>query len=275
MSIDTFTDKVAVVTGGASGIGKGIATKLVGRGARVIIVDHNLASAKAAAEELGTDYRVADVSNRSAVEDLAQWVATTYGRVDLVFNNAGVSANDLFENISEKEWRWIFDVNFFGVLWGTKAFLPWLKANPGGGHVVNTSSMAALNVLPQFSAYSATKFAVMGFTEALRAELKSTDSSVSASVIIPSFVRSNLGENSLRDRPDADNAMERGNSDATLPPSITWLTAAEAGDLILDAVLADKTYIVTNPESLGGARDRFAGILAESDDHTPMEIPSA
>ena len=179
-----FENKVAAITGAGSGIGQQLAIQLAKQGTHLALSDVN---EQGLAETLNhvKDYPVSvtltklDVSDRKAVEDWAKQCQQDFGQVNFVFNNAGVALASTVEGLSYEDAEWIFNINFWGVVYGTKAFLPYLKQS-GSGHIVNISSLFGLTSQPTQSAYNATKFAVRGFTEALRQELDLENCGVSA-----------------------------------------------------------------------------------------------
>jgi NAD(P)-dependent dehydrogenase (short-subunit alcohol dehydrogenase family) len=191
-----FTDKVAAITGSASGIGRALALALARRKCHVALCDVNETGLAQTAEEaraLGvrvTQARV-DVADRAAVYAWAAQVAKDHGRVNLIFNNAGVAVASTVEGMDYADFEWIMGINFWGVVYGTKAFLPYLKAS-GDGHIVNISSVFGLCAQPTQSAYNASKFAVRGFTEALRQELDLQQAPVSATCVHPGGIKTNI-----------------------------------------------------------------------------------
>ncbi len=195
-----FTDKVAVVTGAGSGIGQGLAIELARRGAKVAISDvdaEGLAETRALIEaggaaEVRSDHL--DVAERERVLAYADEVAEHFGRVNLVFNNAGIAYTGNVEEMSFKDVEKIMDVDFWGVVNGTKAFLPHLIAS-GDGHVVNISSIFGIFAVPSQSAYNAAKFAVRGFTEALRQEMVTGKRPVKVTCVHPGGIKTNIARN--------------------------------------------------------------------------------
>jgi len=195
----SFAGKVAAITGAGSGIGRGLALELVRRRCEVALSDIDaagLAETARLCEPFGARVTsaVLDVADRAAVHDWADRVAGEHGRVHLIVNNAGVSLVSAIESVSYEDLDWIVGINFWGVVHGTKAFLPHLRA-AGEGHVVNISSVFGLTAAPNHGAYNATKFAVRGFTEALRIELEATKAPVSATVVLPGGVRTSIARN--------------------------------------------------------------------------------
>lgn len=195
--------RVAAITGAGSGIGRALAIELAGHGAHLALSDVDevgLAETVTRAEGLGvkvTSARV-DVADRDAVHRWADQVVADHGAVHLVFNNAGVALGATVEGMSYDDLEWLMGINFWGVVHGTKAFLPHLKAG-GEGHVVNISSVFGLLGIPSQSAYNAAKFAVRGFTDALRMELDIEPCGVSATTIHPGGIKTNIAKNARMD----------------------------------------------------------------------------
>jgi NAD(P)-dependent dehydrogenase (short-subunit alcohol dehydrogenase family) len=189
-----FDGRVSVITGAASGIGRGLALELAARGSDLALCDVNeagLAETARMAEAQGSRVtrKVVDVSDRSAVYTFADEVLTDHGRVDAIVNNAGVTVTDTVAEITYDDLEWIMGINFWGVVYGTKAFLPHLLER-GDGWIVNVSSVFGIIAVPSQSAYNATKFAVRGFTESLRQELDGTG--VTASCVHPGGIKTNI-----------------------------------------------------------------------------------
>jgi butyryl-CoA dehydrogenase len=198
-----FRDRVAAITGAASGIGAALGVELARRGAHVALSDvdaEGLAVTAAACEGLGVKVttRIVDVADRAAVADWATEVVDQHGRVNLVVNNAGVALSATIESMSYEDLDWLMAIDFWGVVHGTKEFLPHLKA-AGEGHVVNISSVFGLMAIPTQSAYNAAKFGVRGFTDALRIELDIERCGVSATTVHPGGIRTNIVRNARLD----------------------------------------------------------------------------
>jgi butyryl-CoA dehydrogenase len=198
-----FHGRVAAITGAGSGIGRALANELATRGAHLAlsdIDDAGLAETVAQCEGRGvkiTSHHV-DVSDRALVEAWAEQVVADHGKVNLIVNNAGVALGATIESVSYEDFEWLFGINFWGVVYGTKAFLPYLKAS-GEGHVVNLSSVFGLISVPSQSAYNAAKFAVRGFTDALRMELEIEGAPVSVTTIHPGGIKTNIAKNARID----------------------------------------------------------------------------
>ncbi|RZO84485.1 MAG: SDR family NAD(P)-dependent oxidoreductase [Oceanococcus sp.] len=191
-----FSNKVAAITGAGSGIGRALALQLADAGCAVAISDVNeagLAETAALLADKGvkvTQQRL-DVADRAAVYAWADLVVAEHGQVNLIFNNAGVALAGSVAGTSIEDYEWIMNINFWGVVYGTKAFLPHLKAS-GDGHVINISSVFGLFSQPTQSGYNASKFAVRGFTESLRQELDLAGHGVSASCVHPGGIKTNI-----------------------------------------------------------------------------------
>jgi butyryl-CoA dehydrogenase len=196
VALQGFEDRVAAVTGAGSGIGRALATELARRGTHLALSDVDevgLADTVTRCEGAGvkvTSARV-DVADRGAVFAWADEVVADHGGVNLVVNNAGVALAATVEAMSYDDLEWLMAIDFWGVVHGTKAFLPHLQAS-GEGHVVNLSSVFGLVSVPGQSAYNAAKFAVRGFTDSLRMELDSAGSCVSCTTVHPGGIKTNI-----------------------------------------------------------------------------------
>lgn len=191
-----FNNKVAAITGAGSGIGQQLAVLLAKQGAHLSLSDINEAGlAKTVALLSSYPVKVTtttlDVSDRKAMHAWAEATVKDHGKVNLIFNNAGVALGCTVEGTEYKDIEWLMGINFWGVVYGTKAFLPHLKAS-GEGHIVNISSLFGLTAQPTQSAYNASKFAVRGFTESLRQELDIQKNGVSATCVHPGGIRTNI-----------------------------------------------------------------------------------
>ncbi len=280
-----FRDRVAVVTGAASGIGKAMAERFAAEGMKVVMADVEAPALDAAARELEDKgaavfpYR-ADVSKAEDVEGLAKRVFDEFGEVRLLCNNAGVAGGTgLTWDSTLADWQWVVGVNLWGVIHGVKFFLPRMIEQGTEGHIVNTASLAGLISGPGLAIYGVTKHAVVSLSETLFHELKLAGSQVHVSVLCPAWVNTKIMD-SARNRPDdllnkpqeenplpAAEAMEqmvRGLLAQGLPPS-------EIGQKVFEAVRDEKFYILPHPQYAHMIRTRMEDILAERDPtYTPM-----
>ncbi len=189
----------AVVTGAASGIGAALAAALAGRGCNLALADVNaaglqdVASRARAAGVKVSEHRL-DVADADAVAAFPEAVLAEHGRVSVLVNNAGVATGGTFDQVSPADFDWCFTINFWGVVWMTRAFLPALRRE-SAAQVVNLSSVYGLIAPPGNVAYAASKFAVRGFSEALRHELEAAGSPVGMTVVFPGGVRTNVAAN--------------------------------------------------------------------------------
>lgn len=259
-----ISGRVAVVTGGSSGIGRGIAEQLIEEGATVVITGFDRGRVETAAAEIGAVGLAADVADPEAMTALAAEVMRRFGRVDILVNNAGVGPAGRMVDLTLEDWRWITDVNYFGVVHGLLAFLPHLRANPEGGHIVNTTSMATFLPLPGLGAYTATKSAVHGLSEVLAMELAEEGSQVKVTVMPPGPVRTDI-RSSSRNRPAA---AQSGLADVDLESAedaaaLRWISPREAGRVVTEAIRSDAFLALTHPEWIGQVEDRFAQTRAQ------------
>jgi NAD(P)-dependent dehydrogenase (short-subunit alcohol dehydrogenase family) len=247
-----FHGRVAAISGAGSGIGRALANELATRGAHLAlsdIDDAGLAETVAQCEGRGvkiTSHHV-DVSDRAAVEAWAEQVVADHGKVNLIVNNAGVALGATIESVSYEDFEWLFGINFWGVVYGTKAFLPYLKAS-GEGHVVNLSSVFGLISVPSQSAYNAAKFAVRGFTDALRMELEIEGAPVSVTTIHPGGIKTNIAKNAR-----IDPSLEKMTGDpekARRDFEKAFVTSPEkAARQILAAVQRDRRRALIGPDA--------------------------
>lgn len=250
----SFAGKVAAITGAASGIGRELAVQLARQGCHLALADVDgtgLEQTRELARRAGGGIRIdtatLDVADRSAVFAWADAVARDHGKVNLIFNNAGVGLASAVETMKLADFQWLMDVNFWGVVHGTQAFLPHLKAS-GDGHVVNTSSLFGLLASPGASAYHAAKFAVRGFTESLRQELDLIDCGVSATCVHPGGIKTAIARNSRVDANVAALGVDPAESAREFEKHFITTAAAAAGT-ILKAVRRDRRRVLIGPDA--------------------------
>jgi NAD(P)-dependent dehydrogenase (short-subunit alcohol dehydrogenase family) len=256
-----FQNKVAVITGGASGIGLGLAERFAREGCKLVIADIEAAAlerAVAALKATGADVIgvPTDVSKREAIENLLAKTLERFGRVNILCNNAGVQLAAPTWQLTEKQWQWLMGVNLWGVIHGVSVFVPQMLAQGDECHIVNTSSMAGLLSVPMMSAYQVTKHGVVTLTETLSQELKQQGSSIGVSVLCPAFVQTNLHE-SERNLPAGagDSLMPKALEDA-IKQSVTQLVTTGkpvtvVADAVLDGIRNKRVHILTHPEMIG------------------------
>ncbi|WP_133645169.1 SDR family NAD(P)-dependent oxidoreductase [Paraburkholderia flava] len=250
-----FTDRVAAITGAGSGMGRSLAIALSRDGCHLSLADRNATSlaetaqlAQAAAPNvvgapLRITTRVLDVSDRVAMFDWAAETVAQHDRVNLVFNNAGVALSSTIDGMEYSDLEWIVGINFWGVVHGTKAFLPHLKAS-GNGHIVNTSSVFGLFAQPGMSGYNATKFAVRGFTESLRQELDLMNCGVSATCVHPGGIRTSIAQSSRISQNMVGFMIENEQQGKDDFEKFFITTADEAARVILDGVRKNKRRVL-------------------------------
>ncbi len=168
-------DKVIIITGGSQGFGKELAKSFVREGNTVIVSSHNKDNLESTAKELGIDFFLADVTLYEDIQKLGDYVFKKYGKIDYWINNAGIQiAMNLVEDVDAQKAHYLFDVNFFGYLYGCQIALQYMKKQ-GNGMIININSTAALEGKPQIPVYAASKFAVKGLSESIRKELKDSE----------------------------------------------------------------------------------------------------
>lgn len=260
-----LTGKVAFITGGASGMGLGMARAFADEGMKLMLADVNEARLGAAEEEFnekGVDVAtiICDVTKQEQVKAAADATVERFGKVHVLCNNAGINVGGTYEELSQQDWDWVIAVNQLGVQYGISAFLPKIKAHGEGGHIVTTSSMAGMvNAGPGWAPYNASKFAVVVMNEVLYSELKETN--IGVSVLCPGAVATNIIEaadsrpsdfGSSGDKPvitgDVAELLEHG-----LDPDVV-------GKLVLEGIQEEQFYLFTDPRMFKAVARRFERI---------------
>ncbi len=250
----SFENKVAAITGAGSGIGRALAYGLARQGCQLALSDVNaegLAETAAQARKLGVQVSEAlvNVADREAVHAWAEQVVAEHGRVNAIFNNAGVAQGGTVEGNDYADYEWIMNINFWGVVNGTKAFLPHIKSS-GQGHIVNVSSVFGLFAQPGMSAYNASKFAVRGFTESLRQELDMADCGVSASCVHPGGIKTNIAKTArMNDSLAKVTGQAAEQARQQFNDQLLRTTPEKAAQVIINGVLGNKRRILIGPDA--------------------------
>jgi NAD(P)-dependent dehydrogenase (short-subunit alcohol dehydrogenase family) len=256
--VESLRERVAVVTGGASGIGRALVEALAREGARVVVADVDERGAVSVADGIrgaGGDaipVRV-DVSDRAQVHALADRAFAAFGAVHVVCNNAGVALWGGLEGATPHDWQWVLGVNLWGVIHGVEAFVPRMIAQGAGGHVVNTASMAGLIASQGLGVYNTSKYAVVGLSETLAKDLRPYD--IGVSVLCPMGVATGI-RGSERNRPS-----HLRNETASKPEPVELigrtLAPETVAEMVIAAIRANRLYVITHDEGLAPLRRRF------------------
>jgi NAD(P)-dependent dehydrogenase (short-subunit alcohol dehydrogenase family) len=258
----TVAGKVTFITGGASGIGLGIAEVLGRAGARIAIADIEQAALDRAVRALADRSVDAlavrlDVTDRDAFARARDQVVERCGAVHLLFNNAGVNVAGPIDQVSYADWDWVLGVNLGGVVNGVMTFLPELTRHPGASHIVNTASVGGLVGMRNLSIYNTSKFGVVGLSEALRSDL--APHGVQVSVLCPGVVATALGT-SERNRPGHVPAAATGSGGAAATPA--GMDPRTLGEIVLAAVQENRFFISSHPEFRDLVGQRNAAVAA-------------
>jgi NAD(P)-dependent dehydrogenase (short-subunit alcohol dehydrogenase family) len=268
-------DKVAVITGGASGIGRALADRCLEEGVKIVLADIEQAALDKAAGELanaGADVLAVrtDVSKNGSVEDLAKRVLDRYGAVHLLFNNAGVASSGSVWQNTLADWEWVLGVNLMGVVHGIRTFVPIMLSQDADAHIVNTASMAGLLSTPGLGIYNVTKHGVVTLSETLALELQQARARINVSVLCPGWVKTQIWESS-RNRPDdlrngptqpSSNDPAVDASSAKIPEAIaTGISPEQVADVVFDAIRRNRFYILTHPNWKPLIQQRMEHIL--------------
>ncbi len=275
-----FKNKVAVITGGASGIGRGIAERCVREGMKVVLAginEANLATAEAELKALGGEVIGVrtDVAKRADVEALAKKTLDRFGAVHLLVNNAGVGAGSTPWEATWNDWEWVIGVNLWGVIHGVKVFTPLMLAQNTECHIVNTSSIAGLGIASSVAPYGVSKHAVVALSETLYLALEERKALVKVSVLCPAFVKTKI-MSAARNRP-----AELQDEPVEMPPEaqafMDFMNAAVEGgisplkvaDQVFEAIKQEKFYILTHPEFAPVIQMRVDSLLAGENPKNP------
>lgn len=259
--MEQFKDRVAVITGGAGGIGMAMARAFAGRGAAIVLADLDepgLLRAQSALQEAGAAVLAVptDVTRLESVQALAEAARRRFGAVHVICNNAGVATFGEMHRASHRDWVYTMNVNFWGVVHGVETFVPLLIEQRQGGYVVNTASMAGLVGMRWLGIYCASKFAVVGLTESMAREL--SPHGIGVGVLCPMIVDTAINENTVRMRPDA-----LRNAEEIAPPPASAMAggviaAEEVARRVVRGIDRGDLYILTHPEQREILRRRAA-----------------
>jgi NAD(P)-dependent dehydrogenase (short-subunit alcohol dehydrogenase family) len=277
-----FQKKVAVITGGASGIGRALAEKSLRAGMTVVLADVEAQALQQTADELrtlgGEVHPVqTDVSNAASVEALAQDAFSTYGAVHLLFNNAGVGAGSTVWESSLEDWQWVLGVNLWGVIHGVHYFVPRMLAQHEDCHIINTASAAGLIVSSGLGVYNVSKHGVVTLSETLALELAERNAHIKVSVLCPEWVNTRITE-AERNRPDrlqnapgdaAPDAKVQADRQALAQVIKAGISTSQVADEVFNAIREEKFYIITHPSTKAGVQRRMEDIL---NDDMPRNI---
>ena len=275
MPITGFDGKTAFITGGASGIGLGIAKVLVERGAQVVIadlrqdhIDDALAEFAGGGRSNAVGALQLDVTNREAYREAAKRMEAEFGGIDILVNNAGVGLEGPIVQATYADYDFGFGVNVGGVINGFVEFLPQMIAHGRGGHIVSTASLAAEVVMPSHMAiYAASKAAVCHYCESVKAEL--AEHGIGVSILLPGPVKSRIHETHANRPAHLREGSGYKESEAKLGRRIVgdnWMEPEAAGELVAEGILADRTYIVTHGFYKDAMRARAEAVLAATPD---------
>lgn len=262
-----FKRRTAVITGGGGGIGRGMALAFADVGMNVVLADIDESAARKVADEVaerGVQSRGVrtDVTRLADLEALAELTYGEFGETNVLCNNAGVSTFEPIDRLRDQDWSWVLDVNLGGVIHGLQAFFARMKAQEGPGYVVNTASIAGLVALPNLAPYTASKFAVVGISETIRAEAGQHD--IGCSVLCPSFVDTGIA-NSERNRPDAYGAPTGSDTSFVNATLTSGLDPVDVGVAVRRAIEEEEFYILTHPDTRTWTEARAADLLGSYD----------
>lgn len=268
MALTSLAGKTAFITGGAKGIGLGIAKAFVARGANVMLADIDAEELTKAAASLGdnVDTVECDVTDPDAMKAAADKTIERFGKVHVLVNNAGVGGGGAAGETSLDDWRWVVNINLLGVVYGVETFVPLIKSHGEGGHIINTASMAGQIAHPLTGGpYNATKFAVVGYSETLRVQL--ADQGIGCSVLCPAWVDTDIYKSGLRAPSnagiDAKAAMETPEFQQIEAVIKSGLSPDLVGEWTAESILADRMFIFTHPDMKPAIEARVAGLLAD------------
>lgn len=252
----SFSGKVAAITGAGSGIGRALAIALANDQCHLALSDidkQGLEETKKLVNRLGVKItsEIVDVADKESMHAWADKVFQEHQKVNFIFNNAGVALGGTVLETDYKDFEWIIGINMWGVIYGTKAFLPYIKKSKEGGHVVNVSSVFGLFSQPTQSGYNLSKFAVRGFTESLRQELDLSDENISATCVHPGGIQTNIARNARMT--DSVASLSKNATPENLRnrfESLFMTTPEKAAYIILKAVKQNRRRVLVGPDAV-------------------------
>ena len=271
--MESLKEKVAVITGGASGLGLAMAKRFAADGASLVLQDiEPTALEKAVADFKAEGVKAigvgGDVSKEETLENLLKVTLETYGKANILCNNAGVGSGGLSWELSHKDWEWVIGVDLWSIIHGIRHFVPQMLEQGDECHVVNTASLAGLTSAPMMGPYNVCKHAVVTLSETMYQEMQLLDTKIGVSVLCPAWVNTKIDE-SDRNRPaDMQNAEQKEETQAEqlLQMQIKQflrdgLDPSVIGEAVYDAVKNNKFYILTHPEFESAIQTRMEDIL--------------
>lgn len=283
-----FNNGVAVITGAAAGLGKAMAVAAAQRGMQLVLADieaHVLEQTVSDLQRNGAQVisHVVDVSDASAVDQLARLAMDRFGQVHLLFNNAGVTAGGLVWENTEKDWDWLLGVNLRGVVNGIRSFTPRMlalaAANPGyEGCIINTASMAGLLTAPGMGIYSVSKHAVVALSECLRHDLQMVSPQLRAAVLCPTFVSTGIGDCErnrpahLQDNTPLTKSQLAARAAAQQAVKNGAISAEEVAEITFQAIADGRFYVFPSPQALPLVKQRIDHVLDQTNPDLPYDM---
>ncbi len=271
--MQSFDQKVAFITGAASGIGLALSKALNAKNCKVVMADIDGAALEKEAQALngGTQMVrtvICDVTRQKQVSAAADKTMEVFGRVDLLFNNAGVGLGGSPGLIPLEDWQWIVDINLMGIVYGIESFVPLMRQHGDGGHIVNTASMAGHATMPGMAPYHATKFAAVGYSETLRQEL--APENIGVSVLCPTWIKTNIhktGANRPTANREGNDTVKSSGADKVFAQVKSLVENGISPDvfaeLVLKSVQANRLYVFNDPEARAAIDMRHQQIQAD------------
>jgi NAD(P)-dependent dehydrogenase (short-subunit alcohol dehydrogenase family) len=268
LDMTNLRGKTAVIIGAASGIGLALARRLKAEGMQLVLADFDPETLGRAAAELGAHAVLTDIRDPASVQALADAAVAQFGVVHLLCSNAGVSRMAGIERLTLQDWRWLFDVNLFGAVNAANAFLPILKANPDGAHILFTASLSSFYPTRAQAAYSATKYALAAFGETLALELQAEQATVGVTLLCPGPVRTNIGkgyakrEEQYRATAPVDGVAPDIHEQAFRSETFEqdWSMADRIADAALAGLRRGELWVITHPDLLSATLARHKAI---------------